>query len=59
MRIVIFGANGRTGRQLVGQALASGHEVAAVTRHPAQLPSRERLTVIGADVLDMARRNQE
>ena len=49
MRIVVFGANGPTGRQVLSQALTAGHEVAAVTRHPDQLPARERLTVVGAD----------
>jgi nucleoside-diphosphate-sugar epimerase len=53
MRIVIFGANGATGRLLSGQALAAGHDVAAVTRRPADFPIRhERLTVALADVLD-------
>lgn len=54
MRIVVFGANGRTGRQLIGQALDGGHEVVAVTRHPEQMPSRDRLAVLGGDVTDPA-----
>ena len=52
MRIVVFGANGPTGRQLTSQALAAGHDVAAVTRHPGEIPPRERLAVTGADVTD-------
>jgi putative NADH-flavin reductase len=53
MRIVVFGANGPTGRLLTGQALAAGHQVAAVTRRPADLPiTHERLSVVGADVHD-------
>jgi putative NADH-flavin reductase len=52
MRIVVFGANGPTGRQLVTQALAAGHQVAAVTRRPVRVPPRDRLTVVGADVAD-------
>ncbi|WP_036504913.1 NAD(P)-dependent oxidoreductase [Nocardia aobensis] len=53
MRITIFGANGPTGRQLTAQALAAGHQVAAVTRQPGEFPLRhDRLEVIGADVLD-------
>ena len=56
MRIVIFGANGATGRLLSGQALAAGHDVAAVTRRPAGFPiTHERLTVVPADVYDDAR----
>jgi putative NADH-flavin reductase len=53
MRITVFGANGATGRLLTAQALAAGHEVAAVTRQPAAFPiTHERLTVAQADVHD-------
>jgi putative NADH-flavin reductase len=52
VRIVVFGANGPTGRQLVDQALAADHRVVAVTRHPDGIPSRDRLAVVGADVAD-------
>jgi putative NADH-flavin reductase len=55
MRIVVFGANGGTGRLLTQQALDAGHEVVAVTRKPDQFPlAHPRLTVVGADVLDGA-----
>ena len=54
MRIVVFGANGPTGRQMVSRALAAGHEVTAVTRHPGQIPPRERLAVVRADARDAA-----
>ena len=53
MRIVIFGANGQTGRLLTEQALAAGHDVAAVTRRPAGFPvTHDRLAVVAADVHD-------
>jgi putative NADH-flavin reductase len=53
MRIVVFGANGATGRLVVRQALAAGYEVVAVTRRPAEFPfAHQRLTVTGADVHD-------
>jgi putative NADH-flavin reductase len=53
MKIVIFGANGATGRLLTGQALAADHQVAAVTRRPAEFPlTHERLNVVEADVHD-------
>jgi putative NADH-flavin reductase len=53
MRLTIFGANGATGRVLVGQALAAGHEVTAVTRHPAGFPiTGSGLVVAEADVYD-------
>lgn len=53
IRIIVFGANGPTGRQLTDQALAEGHHVVAATRHPDEFPiPHERLTVAGVDVLD-------
>jgi putative NADH-flavin reductase len=51
MRIVIFGANGGTGRRLTVQALAAGHHVVAVTRNPGDFPvTGRRLRVEVADV---------
>lgn len=53
MRIVVFGANGQTGRLLSEQALAAGHRVDAVTRRPATFPiTHERLSVVEGDVHD-------
>ncbi|KLL09705.1 NAD(P)-dependent oxidoreductase [Protofrankia coriariae] len=53
MRIVVFGANGPTGRLLTGQALAAGQHVAAVTRRPAEFPiTHEQLDVVEADAHD-------
>ncbi|HEX5296911.1 MAG TPA: SDR family oxidoreductase [Streptosporangiaceae bacterium] len=53
MRIVVFGANGQTGRLLAEQALAAGHDVTAVTRRPAGFPlTHDRLAVVHADVRD-------
>ena len=37
MNLLIFGATGGTGRQLVAQALAQGHTVTAFARTPAKL----------------------
>ena len=37
MRIAVLGATGKTGTQLVTQALARGHEVVALGRDPARL----------------------
>jgi uncharacterized protein YbjT (DUF2867 family) len=39
MRIAIFGASGRTGRQLVEQAMTRDREVTAIVRNPDGLPS--------------------
>src|SRR6266850_3467526 len=52
-RILIVGATGGTGRQLVEQALERGHEVTALARHPSALRiEHPRLTVVQGDVLD-------
>ncbi len=52
-KIVVFGANGPTGRLLVRQALDRGYAVTAVTRHPAAFPIRdEGLKVLAGDVYD-------
>jgi putative NADH-flavin reductase len=53
MNIVIFGANGPTGRLLTRQALAAGHMVRAFTRHPQAFPFQDpRLQVLSGDVFD-------
>ena len=55
MKLVIFGAAGRTGRHLVQQALTAGHEAVAFVRTPAKLSlQHERLTVVQGDVTDTA-----
>jgi putative NADH-flavin reductase len=37
MKVLIFGATGRTGKPLLEQALAAGHEVTAYVRNPGKL----------------------
>jgi putative NADH-flavin reductase len=37
MKIIVFGATGKTGRQVVQQALDAGHDVTAFVRDPARL----------------------
>jgi uncharacterized protein YbjT (DUF2867 family) len=55
MKITVFGANGLTGRQLAQQALDLGHDVVAVTRHPAAYPlTHPRLVVAEANAYDPA-----
>ena len=52
-RLLIVGATGGTGRQLVAQALERGHAVTALVRDPSKLGTEHpRLTVIQGDVLD-------
>jgi putative NADH-flavin reductase len=52
-RVLIVGATGGTGRQLVAQALERGHVVTALVRHPSALRvEHPRLHVMRGDVLD-------
>ncbi|MBP0018717.1 MAG: SDR family oxidoreductase [Cyanobacteria bacterium SBLK] len=52
MKLVIFGATGSTGRQIVEQALEQGHAVTAFTRNPAALESQHaNLETIQGDVM--------
>ncbi|MBW2367404.1 MAG: NAD(P)H-binding protein [Deltaproteobacteria bacterium] len=37
MKIVLWGATGLTGREVLSQALEDGHEVKAVVRKPEQI----------------------
>jgi len=53
MKVVVFGATGRTGRLLVEGALARGHDVTAFVRAPNKLGAlRDRVRVVQGDVLD-------
>jgi putative NADH-flavin reductase len=53
MRLLVVGANGRTGRILTDRALERGHEVTALVREPAgDEGPREHLRVVRADILD-------
>jgi len=53
MKLIIFGATGRTGIHLVEQALAAGHDVVAFIRNPAKLDLRhDRLRVVQGELTD-------
>lgn len=53
MKILIFGAAGKTGRELVKQALEQGHEVSAFVRNvPRVVPAADRLEFFTGDVRD-------
>lgn len=55
MRILVIGATGGTGREIVKQALERGHHVTALARRPARITiTHERLTVAQGDVMDPA-----
>jgi putative NADH-flavin reductase len=52
MKLVVFGSTGGIGAQVVEQALAAGHTVTAVARHPSVITFRhEHLEVLQGDVL--------
>jgi nucleoside-diphosphate-sugar epimerase len=54
-RILIVGATGGTGRQLVQQALETGHQVTAFVRKPARLKiEHSNLRIVQGNVLDYA-----
>jgi putative NADH-flavin reductase len=51
MRILIFGATGGTGRELVSQALQRGHDVTAFVRTPAKVTVVDsRLRIVQGDI---------
>lgn len=55
MRVLVIGATGGSGRQLVQQALALGHQVTAFVRDPAKLQiEHANLRIARGDVLDYA-----
>ena len=56
MKLLVFGATGGTGRELVKQALAHGYEVTTFVRDPAKLGdiTHASLHVARGDVLDPA-----
>ncbi|UOQ56367.1 SDR family oxidoreductase [Leucobacter allii] len=52
MKIALLGATGRTGTELMSQALDAGHEVVAYVRRPDALTSREGLSIVGGQLDD-------
>ncbi|MDR3685389.1 MAG: SDR family oxidoreductase [Coriobacteriia bacterium] len=54
MRLLVFGAAGRTGRLVVSKALGHGHEVTAFVHKRTLELQHERLRVVRGDVRDVA-----
>ena len=53
MKVVVFGASGKTGVHVVEQALAAGHDVTAFVRTPAKLTIQHpNLSVFQGDVMN-------
>src|SRR5512133_1392208 len=64
MKLVLLGATGGVGREVLSQAIAAGHSVTAVVRNPSKLPAdvdvvRQDLATPDADVLAAAMRDVE
>ena len=53
MKLTIFGATGRTGHYLLERAVAAGHDVTVLVRHPAKLSLQNpRLKVMPGNLTD-------
>lgn len=53
MKLAVFGATGGTGKEIVKQALAAGHEVTVLVRDPARLTIKhDKLYLVIGDVLN-------
>jgi putative NADH-flavin reductase len=53
MKLFVIGATGRTGREVVQQAIARGHHVTAFVRSPESITLRhDRLTVLKGSAMD-------
>jgi putative NADH-flavin reductase len=55
MKLVVLGATGGTGLEIVGQAIARGHSVTAFVRNPAaMLRFRNRIAIVDGNLLSRA-----
>jgi len=54
MKIALVGPTGFVGSAVLKELLARGHEVVALARDTAKLPTQKQLTVVKADALDAA-----
>ena len=53
MKLFVIGATGRTGQEIVQQALARGHQVTAFVRSPESIALKnERLSVLKGNATD-------
>lgn len=57
MKVLLLGASGGTGQHVLRQAIARGHQITALVRHPklaALPPEASRARIVAGDVLDHA-----
>ncbi|WP_116141217.1 NAD(P)-dependent oxidoreductase [Trinickia diaoshuihuensis] len=52
LKIALFGATGMIGSRIAAEALARGHEVAAISRRPQPVEGAAGLTTLAGDVFD-------
>ncbi len=58
MKMVVFGATGGIGGQVVAQALAAGHQVRAFVRDPAKANLPDQMEVVAGNITDADRVTQ-
>ncbi len=54
MKIIVFGATGGTGKEIVRQAIEQGHMVTAFVRNASALTPQENLKIVTGDIFDPA-----
>ncbi|MGI3186547.1 NAD(P)-dependent oxidoreductase [Nioella aestuarii] len=54
MKLLVLGASGRTGRHIVEQGLAKGHQITALVRDPSKVEPQDGLTLIKGTPTDAA-----
>lgn len=55
MKLIVFGATGKTGMEIVKQSLAAGHEVTAFVRDPQKMPLEDdALRLVTGDAMNPA-----
>ena len=52
LKIALFGATGMIGSRIAAEALARGHEVTAIARHPKPMAGLPQLSVVAGDLFD-------
>lgn len=58
MKILVIGAGGKTGRAVVEQAVAAGHEVTAFVRNASKYDAAANVRVVEGDAADSAAMNR-
>jgi putative NADH-flavin reductase len=53
MKVALIGATGRIGSRILAEALARGHSITGISRHPETLPKHERVVGRGIDLHDV------